>query len=446
MSLILLALILPVLVSFKEDPNRTGNKAEILQKEGFVALFNGKDLKGWKGLVGDPVKRSKMDAKTLADAQKKADAEMRDGWKVVNGELQFTGHGNNIATIKKYGDFEMLVDWKIINNNTLDGDAGIYLRGTPQVQIWDNANLKVGAQVGSGGLYNNKENESKPLKVADKKLDEWNTFRIIMKGDRVTVYLNGELVTDNVILENYWDRSMPIFTEEQIELQAHGSPIAYRNIYIKELPGIKPFQLSAQEKKDGFKVLFDGTNMHQWIGNTRDYITENGNMAVRPKPGKSSLGNNLFSREVFSDFVLRFEFQLTPGANNGLGIRSPITGDAAYEGMELQILDNDASVYKDLKVYQYHGSIYGTLPAKRGYLKRVGEWNNQEVIVQGPKIKVILNGTVILDADITDARKNGAADGLKHPGLLRDSGHIGFLGHGSPLMFRNIRIKELSAK
>ena len=446
MSLILLALILPVLVSFKEDPNRTGNKAEILQKEGFVALFNGKDLKGWKGLVGDPVKRSKMDAKTLADAQKKADAEMRDGWKVVNGELQFTGHGNNIATIKKYGDFEMLVDWKIINNNTLDGDAGIYLRGTPQVQIWDNANLKVGAQVGSGGLYNNKENESKPLKVADKKLDEWNTFRIIMKGDRVTVYLNGELVTDNVILENYWDRSMPIFTEEQIELQAHGSPIAYRNIYIKELPSVKPFQLSAQEKKDGFKVLFDGTNMHQWIGNTRDYITENGNMAVRPKPGKSSLGNNLFSREVFSDFVLRFEFQLTPGANNGLGIRSPVTGDAAYEGMELQILDNDASVYKDLKVYQYHGSIYGTLPAKRGYLKRVGEWNNQEVIVQGPKIKVILNGTVILDADITDARKNGAADGLKHPGLLRDSGHIGFLGHGSPLMFRNIRIKELSAK
>lgn len=445
-SLILLALILPVLVSFKEDPNRTGNKAEILQKEGFVALFNGKDLKGWKGLVGDPVKRSKMDAKTLADAQKKADAEMRDGWKVVNGELQFTGHGNNIATIKKYGDFEMLVDWKIINNKTLDGDAGIYLRGTPQVQIWDNANLKVGAQVGSGGLYNNKENESKPLKVADKKLDEWNTFRIIMKGDRVTVYLNAELVTDNVILENYWDRSMPIFTEEQIELQAHGSPIAYRNIYIKELPSVKPFQLSAQEKKDGFKVLFDGTNMHQWIGNTRDYITENGNMAVRPKPGKSSLGNNLFSREVFSDFVLRFEFQLTPGANNGLGIRSPITGDAAYEGMELQILDNDASVYKDLKVYQYHGSIYGTLPAKRGYLKRVGEWNNQEVIVQGPKIKVILNGTVILDADITDARKNGAADGLKHPGLLRDSGHIGFLGHGSPLMFRNIRIKELSAK
>lgn len=443
--LLLVALILPALVSFKEKPKQVENRAEMLQKEGFVPLFNGKDLKGWKGLVGDPIKRSNMDAKTLAEAQKKADAEMRDGWKVVNGELQFTGHGNNITTIKKYGDFEMLVDWKIINNNTLDGDAGIYLRGAPQVQIWDNANLKVGAQVGSGGLYNNKENESKPLKVADKKLDEWNTFRIIMKADRVTVYLNDELVTDNVILENYWDRNLPIFAEEQIELQAHGSPISYRNIYIKEIQRVKPFQLSAQEMKEGFKVLFDGTNMHQWTGNTAEYVTENGNMVINPKSDKGS-GGNLFTKEEFSDFAFRFEFQLTPGANNGLGIRAPITGDAAYKGMELQILDNDAPIYKDLHVYQYHGSIYGTIPAKRGFLKPVGQWNYQEVIVKGPKIKVILNGTVILDADITDARKNGAADGKDHPGLLRDSGHIGFLGHGSPLKFRKIRIRDLSAK
>ena len=243
-SLILLALILPVLVSFKEDPKRIENKAEMPQKEGFVPLFNGKDLKGWKGLVGDPIKRSKMDAKTLAEAQKKADTEMRDSRKVVNGELQFTGHGNNITTVKKYGGFEMMVDWKIIDDGKQEGDAGIYLRGTPQVQIWDNARVKVGAQVGSGGLYNNKVNESKPLQVADKKLGEWNTFHIIMKADRVTVYLNDVLVTDNVILENYWDRNLPIFAEGQIELQAHGSPVYYRNIYIKELPRVKPFQLS----------------------------------------------------------------------------------------------------------------------------------------------------------------------------------------------------------
>jgi HEAT repeat protein len=419
--------------------------AEMPAKEGFVPLFNGQDLTGWKGLVADPIKRAKMDAKTLAAEQAKADAEMRDSWKVVNGELHFMAHGNNLATIKKYGDFEMLVDWKIIDDKQQKGDAGIYLRGTPQVQIWDNSRVKDGAEVGSGGLYNNKINESKPLKVADNKLDEWNTFRIIMKGDRVTVYLNGELVTDNVILENFWDKDRPIFAEEQIELQAHGSPIAYRDIYIREIPRVQPFQLSAAEKKAGFKVLFDGTNMHSWTGNTTDYVIEDGNIAIRPKPGKGS-GGNLFTKDEYSDFIFRFEFQLTPGANNGLGIRAPFEGDAAYEGMELQILDNDAPIYKDLHIYQYHGSIYGTIPAKRGYLKPVGEWNYEEVIAKGPKIKVVLNGTVILDADITEARKNGAADGKPHPGLLRTTGHIGFLGHGSPVQFRNIRIKDLSTK
>ncbi|MBC7417090.1 MAG: DUF1080 domain-containing protein, partial [Pedobacter sp.] len=417
--------------------------AEMKDGSRFVSIFNGIDLTGWKGLVANPIERSKMDAKTLEVEQKKADAAMSESWKVNNGELQFVGHGNNLATTKKYGDFEMLVDWKIIDDKKGEGDAGIYLRGTPQVQIWDNARTNVGAQVGSGGLYNNQVNESKPLMVADNKLDEWNTFRILMKGDRVTVYLNGVLVTDNVILENYWDKNIAIFAEEQIELQAHGSPVAYRDIYINELPRVKPFELSAQEKKEGYKILFDGTNMHQWMGNTVDYTIENGNIAIRPKPGKGS-GGNLFTKEEFSDFVYRFEFQLTPGANNGLGIRAPLEGDAAYEGMELQILDNDAPIYKDLHVYQYHGSIYGTIPAKRGYLKPVGEWNYEEVIVKGPKISVILNGTTILDADITEARKNGAADGQPHPGLLRNSGHIGFLGHGSFVQFRNIRIKDLS--
>lgn len=419
--------------------------AEMPAGDGFVSMYNGTDLTGWKGLVGDPLKRAKMDAKTLAAAQEKADIAARESWKPVNGELQFMSHGDNLVTDKKYGDFEMLVDWKIIDDKKGEGDAGIYLRGTPQVQIWDNARVKVGAQVGSGGLYNNKVNESKPLKVADNKLDEWNTFRILMKGDRVTVYLNGELVTDNVILENFWDRNLPIFAEEQIELQAHGSPVAYRDLYIREIPRVKPFELSAAEKKEGYKVLFDGTNMHNWTGNTTDYTIEDGNIAIRPKPGKGS-GGNLFTKEEFSDFVFRFEFKLTPGANNGLGIRAPLEGDAAYQGMELQILDNEDPIYKDLHVYQYHGSVYGTLPAKRGFLKPVGEWNYEEVIVKGPKIKVILNGTVILDGDITEARKNGAADGKKHPGLLRESGHIGFLGHGSPVEFKNIRIKDLSKK
>jgi hypothetical protein len=181
--------------------------------------------------------------------------------------------------------------------------------------------------------------------------------------------------------------------------------------------------------------------MHEWMGNTTDYTIAEGNMVVDPKLGSRG---NLYTKDEYSDFVFRFEFKLTPGANNGLGIRAPLEGDAAYTGIEMQILDNDADIYKDLEVYQYHGSAYGILPAKRGYLKPVGEWNYEEVIVKGPKIKVVLNGTTILDGDLTEARKKGTLDHKDHPGIHRNTGHIGFLGHGSKLAFRNIRIKDLS--
>lgn len=433
-------------VSQKLDNPDAGYQREAINKflnenpstDGFVSIFNGKDLTGWKGLVANPIKRANMTGKELATAQAKADKEAAESWIVENGEMLFTGKGDNLCTTKEYGDFEMLVDWKLYPGK--EPDAGIYLRGTPQVQIWDISRTNVGAEVGSGGLYNNKSNESKPLKVADLKLGEWNTFYIKMVGDRVTVILNGELVVDNVILENYWDRSQPIFPFEQIELQAHGSKVAYRDIYVREIERPKPFVLSDDEKKENFEILFDGTNMHNWTGNTKDYIIENGNMVIYPSV---SHGGNLYTKKEYDNFVFRFEFQLTPGANNGLGIRTPKEGDAAYQGMELQILDNDAPVYKNLKEYQYHGSVYGVIPAKRGYLKPMGEWNYQEVIADGDNIKIILNGTTILDGNIREASKNGTVDKKDHPGLLNKSGHIGFLGHGSVVKFRNIRVKQL---
>ena len=145
-------------------------------------------------------------------------------------------------------------------------------------------------------------------------------------------------------------------------------------------------------------------------------------------------------------FNFRFEFKLTPGANNGLGIHAPLTGDVAYVGKELQILDNTASIYANLKAYQYHGSVYGVIASKRGFLKPVGQWNSEEVIVKGNHIKIILNGTVIVDGNWEEASKNGTLDQKNHPGLKRNKGHIGFLGHGSELQFRNIRIKDLSKK
>lgn len=413
--------------------------AENPPEGGFVSIFNGKNLDGWKGLVENPIKRAKMSPRELAAAQKKADKEAANDWKVEDGNIVFDGKGyNNLCTEKQYGDFEILVDWKLYPGP--EPDAGIYLRGTPQVQIWDTARTKVGAEVGSGGLYNNRQNPSKPLKVADQKVGEWNTFLIRMIGERVSVWLNGELVTDNVILENFWDRSQPIFPVEQIELQAHGSKVAYRDLFIREIPRPDPFKLSSEEEKEGFSILFDGTNLDEWTGNKRDYAVESGNIVLHPSKGS---GGNLYTKNQFDNFVFRFEFMLTPGANNGLGIRTPMEGDAAYIGMELQILDNDAPIYEKLAIYQYHGSVYGVIPAKRGFLKPVGEWNYQEVIADGDNIKVILNGTTILDGNIREASKNGTMDKRDHPGLLNKTGHIAFLGHGSKVKFRNIRVKEL---
>lgn len=404
--------------------------------KGYESIFNGKDLSGWQGLVENPITRAKMTKEVLAKKQAEANAKVKNNWSVKDGMIVFQGDGANLCTTRPYGDFEMIVDWKISKN----GDSGIYLRGSPQVQIWDISRVQDGAQVGSGGLYNNQKERSTPLVVADNPVGEWNTFYIKMIGDRVTVHLNGVLVVDNVVMENYWDRNLPIFSEEAIELQAHGTDLAFRNIYVKELSS-KPYELSKEEKEQGFDILFNGKDLNNWVGNKTDYVVEDNTIAIYPT--KEGHGN-LNTEKEYSDFIFRFEFQLTPGANNGLGIHAPLEGDVAYVGKEIQILDNDAPVYSKLEVYQYHGSVYGVMAAKRGFLKPTGEWNQEEVYVKGDYIKVTLNGAVILEGDLKKATKDGTLDHKDHPGLNRHTGHIGFLGHGSVVKFRNIRIKDLS--
>ena len=203
--------------------------------------------------------------------------------------------------------------------------------------------------------------------------------------------------------------------------------------------------LTAQHTDEtGFLLLFNGKNLDGWVGNTQSYRAENGMIVIDPEGEGEGSGGNLYTAKEYSDFIFRFEFQLTPGANNGLGIHAPLEGAASYQGKELQIIDNTAAKYADLEPYQYHGSVYGIIPARRGFLKPVGEWNQQEVIVQGSSIKVILNGTAIVDGDFMEASKNGTMDGKDHPGLQRTKGHIGFLGHGDVVRFRNIRIQDLS--
>jgi hypothetical protein len=217
--------------------------ASMPMDEGFRSIFNGNDLTGWQGLVENPVARVKMNTTELERKQAEANVMVPANWSVKDGCIWFNGKGNNLCSIAEYGDFEMLVDWKI----SKDGDSGIYLRGTPQVQIWDTSRTEVGAQVGAGGLYNNQVNPSKPLNVADNPVGDWNTFRIIMICEKVSVWLNGELVVDNVTMENYWDRKSPIFPKGPIELQAHGTDLAFRDIYVREIND-KEFNLTPGRK------------------------------------------------------------------------------------------------------------------------------------------------------------------------------------------------------
>lgn len=209
-------------------------------ENGYVSLFNGKDFTGWKGLVGNPLTRPRKEPAKLAEEQIKADELMNLNWKVEDNKVFYVGEGyvgegfDNLCTEKWYGDFELILDWRTVPN----GDGGIYLRGTPQVQIWDPEipRKKRGEITGSGALFNNQKGLNKPLVVADNPVYEWNTFRILMTGQSVTIYLNGQLVMDNVIMENFWDRKMPVSEMESIELQAHRTRVEYRDIYLREIP------------------------------------------------------------------------------------------------------------------------------------------------------------------------------------------------------------------
>jgi hypothetical protein len=196
--------------------------------------------------------------------------------------------------------------------------------------------------------------------------------------------------------------------------------------------------VAAEDDEEDFVSLFDGKTLDGWQGSKDGYKVEEGVLICRPDGG-----GFLYTDKEYGDFVYRFEFKLTPGANNGIGLRTPIGGDPAYVGMECQVLDDTADGYKNLQPYQYHGSIYGVVPAKRGHLKPVGEWNVQEITCHGTHVIVKLNGETIVDADIKEASSPKTIDGNDHPGLKREKGYICFCGHGSHVEFRVMRIREI---
>ncbi|MFM9010669.1 MAG: DUF1080 domain-containing protein [Planctomycetota bacterium] len=619
---------------------------------GWTALFNGRDLAGWRGRPHfDPAKEAEGTPEERVTRQAEWNADMAAHWSVKDGVIVSDGHGVFLTTDRDHGDCELLVEWML---PAPCADSGIYLRGNPQVQIWDPAcerDFKHGCEKGSGGLWNNPPDAPGkwPAVKADKPIGAWNATRITMRGDRVTVLLNDQVVVDDAPLANYFQKGQPLPARGPIQIQTHGAPMHVRNVFVRDLgtfdlsapgwrdlgasdftnvntlpdtwtwtadgvactgepvgvirskepigdvemslewrhlsdggnsgvflwappealegiapgtlpkggievqvldhgftaqyekstgkPGdwfttdgdvfpvgtstMKPFPPTSPsgersfpkqrhsrgtpewnhyfiravggevrlwvnghevsggsdctpsrgylclesegapvefrrmkirevsqpsggpaERGDeqGFVPLFDGRTLAGWQGALEGHHVVDGEL--RTKPGSRG---NLMTTGEYDDFELRFAFKLTPGANNGLGIRAPLTGDSAFEGMEIQILDDGHPKHADLQPWQAHGSIYGVVAAERGCLKPAGEWNEETVVVRGTRVKVVGNGKTIVDADTAPFRDGQPTpDGRPHPGLVRTRGHIGFLGHGDEIHLRDIRIRDLT--
>jgi hypothetical protein len=411
--------------------------------KGFTALFNGRDLSGWHGMPDfDPVKLA-----TMPEAERKAQIEKwtedaKKHWIIKEGQLVNDGEGAYLTTDKDYGDIELLIRYRTVPK----ADSGIYLRGTPQVQIWDytkeGGKWELGADKGSGGLWNNSPGApgKDPLVLADKPFGEWNAFRILMVGERVTVYLNDKLVVDHARLENYWDKKKPLPKQGPIQLQTHGGEIRWDNVYIREIPSAEANEILRKHGSKGFESVFNGKDFTGWAGPVDQYEVKDGAIVCRPNKG-----GTIYTKDEYTDFVARVEYKLPPAGNNGLAIRYPGHGDTAYVGMcEVQVLDDTAKAYEKLDPRQYNGSVYGIVAAQRGYLRPVGKWNFEEVTVKGSTIKVELNGTIIVDADVSKVTQYMANS--PHPGKDNKKGHFGFAGHSDPVAFRNVEIRRLEKK
>ncbi len=426
------------LITLSVPPKASLGQAGTIERR---SMFDGKSWDGWRGRPQlDPRTDAAWDAERRSKEQAAWDEDMKKHWSIDNStgspEIVSDGEGVFLTTARDYGDFDFQIDWKMVKPRA---DSGIYLRGSPQVQIWDPADpgaKQHGADRGSGALWNNAEGHDGkwPLALADKPVGEWNTMRIRMVGARVWVWLNGTLTVDGAVLENYWDPKIPIFPRGSIQLQTHGGEIRFRNPEIRSISDDEANEILRQHAGEGFVPLFDGKSLAGWKGPLEGNRVE-GNALV-------SQQGTIFSEPEFGDFVLQLEFALPAGGNNGLAIRFPGEGDGAYDGLcELQILDNDHADYKALDDRQFHGSAYGMVAAHRGYLRPPGQWNHQLVRVAGPRVQVELNGTPILDTDLSTVKT--FLDEHPHPGLDRTRGHLGLCGHGHPVRFRRIDVKAL---
>ena len=404
-----------------------------LNDTAYVPMFTNQT---WEPIALNPAEKAKTRTSKAKAAEKKAVEVAKKVWEKTENGMKYAGGEKSTLGVGNYENFELSFEWK--------GKGAIGVRSIPQIDL--------GGAL-SGAVSTN-ETDNKPGVKANNCCCEWNTAYIKVVNDRITIQVNGKTTAENVTLENSCDRKSPVYEKGQILLIGEDSPIEFREMYIRELPSTPVFTLSKEEKKAGFEVLFDGKDMHKWIGNKTNYVPVDGAILVDAQYGGQG---NLYTKKEYSDFVYRFEFCfLREGVNNGIGIRTPMNVDAAYHGMEIQVLDHDAPIYKDLHIYQQHGSVYGVIPAKHVHFEGLNIWNTEEIRAVGDHITVTVNGQVIVDGNIREAckgknvaengGKSGTIDGNNHPGLFNKKGHIAFCGHGAGIKFRNVRILDLSKK
>ncbi len=384
---------------------------------GFTSHFNGTDAAGWVGMSSADPRQYNDLAPETEDTQRQAEqTAFAAHWRVDAGALVHDGAGPLATTPQRYGDVELQLEYRIgspASGGAATPGALVHLRGTP-VQQWAAAVAKASRPAG-----------------------QWNTMRIVQVGERTSIEVNGQVVADHERMINSWNPKLPLARVGRIQLGGQGAGAAFRRIHVREIPEDEANRLLATKAANGFASVFNGKDLTGWAGATANYEVVDGTIMCKPKQG-----GVLHTEKMYRDFVARLEFKLPPGGNNGLAIRYPGKGDTAYVGMtELQILDDTAAQYAKLDPRQYHGSIYGMVAAHRGYQRPVGAWNFEEVTVEGSRIKVELNGTVIVDADVSTVTE--FASNRAHPGKDRTEGYFGFAGHSDPVQFRNVQIREI---
>ena len=401
---------------------------------GFEPLFNGTDLDGWSGgQVKAPSDIDKMSYQDWYNYRNQMTDGVNKHWRIEGGALIGSGGAPDLVTWKHYGDCELWIEWQVQDN----ANAGIGLRFGSQIKLWDpeaKHETTDDPSNGSGGLWTNKTHANKPNRRADKPVGQWNRMHVRIVGPFVSVALNGKTVVEPTVFENIFDRDRPIDRTGPIHLQAHRGEVRFRNIFVRELsPEESNEHLDAiAGDEDRFTSIFNGKDLSGWAGALKGHEVVDGTLRCRRKDF-----GNIQTEEQYSDFIVRMEFKLSPGGNNGLLIRTPDTKPAhTRDTLEIQILDDGHIMHKQLAPSQYHGSAYGINPAHRGFLRPVGQWNRQELIVIGDHIQVILNGYTILDTHL----KESAPD---HPAATTKRGHFGLSGYSDPVAFRKIRIREI---